>query len=78
MLAGLNLTDAERQSRVALQTKIQNAVITGNGWEGVPPVMRRQAETSWFRSLLLYDPASAMARTHQPILLALQRQDGRV
>lgn len=67
-LALMAISDAERQERVALQRKIQQAVITGAGWEGIPPEMRRQADTPWFQSFLLFDPAKVMPRTKQPML----------
>lgn len=68
VLARMAISDAEKQERVALQRKIQQAVIAGTGWEGVPPEMRRQADTPWFQSFLLFDPAKVMPRTTQPML----------
>src|SRR5436190_922414 len=56
LLDDLNLTDADRQARIELQKKIQAAVMSGAGWEGVPAPMRRQADTPWFKSVLSYDP----------------------
>jgi fermentation-respiration switch protein FrsA (DUF1100 family) len=44
-------------------------VINGKGWEGVPAAMRRQADTPWFKSVLTFDPAQAMTRIKQPILI---------
>jgi pimeloyl-ACP methyl ester carboxylesterase len=67
-LARMSLSDAERQERVALQRKIQQAVVTGTGWEGIPPEVRKQADTPWFQSFLLFDPAKVMPRTKQPML----------
>ena len=69
VLDALNLPPEERQSRIELQKKIQSAVVSGAGWEGVPAQMRRQAETPWFRSVLTFDPAQVMTRTKQPILI---------
>ena len=60
---------AERQAKIDLQTKIHAAVITEKGWEAVPPEMRRQADTPWFRSLLLFEPAKVMPKVKQPILI---------
>ena len=68
-LAGMTLSDADRQAKIALQEKIQKAVLTGQGWEGVPPEMRRQADTPWFRSYLAFDPASVMRKVDQPVLV---------
>jgi pimeloyl-ACP methyl ester carboxylesterase len=69
VLDSLNLPPAERQARIDLQTKIQAAVIAGSGWEGIPPAMRKQADTPWFKSLLTYDPAPVMAKVKKPILI---------
>ena len=69
VLDGLKLAPADRQARIDLQKKIQAAVVSGSGWEGVPPAMRRQAETPLFKSMLTYDPAQALARVKQPILI---------
>jgi hypothetical protein len=65
----INATEAEKQDKVALQKKIQQAVVTGKGWEELPAELRKQAETPWFRSLLVFDPADQMTRFKQPILI---------
>jgi fermentation-respiration switch protein FrsA (DUF1100 family) len=44
-------------------------VTTGKGWEGIPAAVRRQADTPWFQSVLLFDPAGAIRRVKQPMLL---------
>lgn len=69
VLAGLKMSDAERQAKIDLQKKIQAAVLSGKGWEGIPEDMRRQADTPLFRSLLAFDPAQAVAKTRQPMLI---------
>jgi pimeloyl-ACP methyl ester carboxylesterase len=69
VLDGLKLTPEDRQARIDLQKKIQSAVISGSGWDGVPPAMRRQAETPLFKSMLTYDPALALGKVKQPILI---------
>ena len=61
--------DAERQAKIDLQQRVQAAVLTAKGWEGIPEDVRKQADTPWFRSLLQYDPAKAMPRVSQPILI---------
>mgnify|MGYP006272909781 CR=1 FL=1 len=73
----LTLTPEERASRVALQKQIHAATLTGRGWEGVPPAMRRDADTPWFQSMLAFDPAQTMKKVKQPLLFvhgALDRQ----
>jgi len=61
--------EAAKQAKIALQLKVMDAVTTGTGWETVPPELRRQADTLWFRSWLTFDPALAVRRTNQPILI---------
>ena len=65
----MNTPPAERQSKIDLQKRIQDAVVTGKGWEAIPDDLRRQADTSWFRSLLAFDPALVMPKVKQPILI---------
>lgn len=68
-LAQMDLPEAEKQRRIDLQARINEAVITGRGWEEIPPAMRQQAESQWFRSLLTFDPAEPMKRLRQPVLV---------
>jgi pimeloyl-ACP methyl ester carboxylesterase len=73
----LKLPIEERDKRIALQQQIHSAVLTGKGWETVPPQLRREADTPWFQSLLTFDPAKALDDVRQPILFvhgALDRQ----
>ena len=65
----MNLPDTERQQKIELQQKVQAAVISEKGWEGVPEEVRRQADTAWFKSLLQFDPARVMPQIKQPILI---------
>ncbi len=65
----LKTPDPERQAKIDLQQKIQAAVIAEKGWDGVPPALRAQADTPWFRSLLLFDPAKVMNKVKQPIFI---------
>ncbi|MBE3096042.1 MAG: alpha/beta fold hydrolase, partial [Planctomycetes bacterium] len=76
-LERLQIPDAEKLARVEFQQKLQQAVLTGAGWEAVPPELRRQADTPWFRSFLAFDPARIMTKVRRPILIlqgALDRQ----
>ncbi|MFL6281159.1 MAG: alpha/beta fold hydrolase [Vicinamibacterales bacterium] len=61
--------EAERKAKIELQTRIQEAVITDKGWESIPPQLREQADTPWFKSLLLFEPAKVMEKIEQPILI---------
>jgi fermentation-respiration switch protein FrsA (DUF1100 family) len=63
---------------VDLQTKINSAVITGRGWEGVPLDTKRQADTPWFQSFLTFDPAKAIKDVRQPILFVHGELDRQV
>ena len=65
----LQLSDAERRSRIALQKKIQEAVVSGKGWEGVPQMLRQQSDTPLFKSILTFDPARLMKDIRQPLLV---------
>jgi len=65
----MKLPDAEKAQKVALQKQIQAAVITGTGWDALPEEVRKQADTPWFRSLLMSDPGAVLREIKQPILI---------
>ena len=69
LLSRLNLPEAERSTRTALQYRIIDAAVSGEGWETIPPDVRSQADTNWFRSWLLFEPAAALRRMDQPVLI---------
>jgi pimeloyl-ACP methyl ester carboxylesterase len=76
-LEKMTIPEADKQARVELQKKINQAVLAGTGWEGVPPAVRKQADTPWFQSFLAYDPAKIVPKVKQPILIvsgALDRE----
>jgi hypothetical protein len=73
----MNAPENEVEAKVALQKRIMSAVMTGTSWEGVPPGLRRQADTPWFASFLKFDPAAVMRDVRQPLLVvggSLDRQ----
>ena len=74
----LKVPEAEKAQKVALQKQIQSAVIGGTGWESLPEDVRKQADTPWFRSLLLFDPATVMPKLKQPILIVQGDLDAQV
>jgi uncharacterized protein len=74
----LTITPADRDARIALQRKLMNAVINGRGWEGVPDDLRAAADTPWFRSLLTFDPAEALKKVRQPLLVVRADRDVQV
>jgi fermentation-respiration switch protein FrsA (DUF1100 family) len=40
----------------------------GEGWESVPPNLRKEADTPWMQSFLIFDPAKTIEDVRQPIL----------
>ena len=69
LLVRLNEPEAERKAKVATQVQIMDAVVSGKGWDALAPELRRQADTPWFKSWLLFDPAVALNRVNQPLLI---------
>lgn len=78
LLDKLKLPDEEKQARIELQKKIQAAVASGFGWEGIPEAYRKQAETPWFRSFLSFDPVKVVNRVEQPLLIVQAARDRQV
>jgi pimeloyl-ACP methyl ester carboxylesterase len=68
-LARRNEPEADRQAKIALQKRVIDVVTTGKGWETLPPDVRRQADSPWFKSWLLFDPAVAVKKVSQPMLI---------
>jgi uncharacterized protein len=75
-----NRSEAEKQTTIALQKSIQEAVLTGKGWEkiNIAEPVRRQADTPWFQSFLAFDPARVMRDLDQPILVLQGELDTQV
>jgi pimeloyl-ACP methyl ester carboxylesterase len=69
LLSKMPIDEAQRAEKVALQQKINSAVMTGKGWNEIPESARRIADTPWFYSFLTFDPKKAMADTRQPVLI---------
>ena len=68
VLDAMKVPEAERQQKIDLQKRIQAAVITDE-WAFIPEDVRKQADSPWFRSLLLSDPSKVMPKIKQPILV---------
>jgi pimeloyl-ACP methyl ester carboxylesterase len=68
----------DRKAKVELQERIMDAATSGRGWEAVPPALRREADTAWFRSWLQFDPAAAMKKIDQPVLIVQGALDAQV
>ena len=69
LLSKMPIDDAQREEKMALQQKINQAVIKGTGWNDIPESARRVADTPWFYSFLTFDPQKAMNDTRQPVLI---------
>ena len=78
MLEQSDLPQADRQKKTELQKNILNAVITGQGWEQIPPDVRRQVDTPWYRSLLTFDSVPLFRKIPQPILIVHGELDRQV
>ncbi len=59
----------DREAKIQLQTRIINAVITGQGLDDLPTDLRKQADTPLFKSWLTFDPAVTIKKVSQPVLV---------
>ena len=78
MLEQMSVSPADLVAKIELQTRINAAVMTGRGWEGIPADMRKQADTPWFQSLLTFDPARVIRDVRQPLLIVHGELDAEV
>jgi len=78
LLSRSKFSDEERKEKMELQRRIHEAVLTGKGWEQVPPDIRKAAESPWFQSFLKFDPAAVMKDVRQPILIVQGSLDTQV
>ncbi len=78
LLAQMQMDDAQHAEKVALQEKINAAVISGRGWQDLPEAARKVADTPWFYSFLTFDPERAMRDTRQPVLILQGELDTQV
>lgn len=69
LLERMGASPADQEARIGLQQQILGAVVSGRGWDKLPATVRRQADTPWFKSWLEFDPAAAIKRVDQPILV---------
>ncbi len=77
-LSRSNLSDADKQSRIELQKKINEAATTGKGLEAFTPAVRRQIDNPEFQSVLAADPAKLISNVRQPILIVQGELDTQV
>lgn len=78
MLDRIDVPPADRVAKIELQTRINSAVASGRGWEGIPADMRKQADTPWFQSVLTFDPAKVTRNVRQPLLIVHGELDAEV
>jgi pimeloyl-ACP methyl ester carboxylesterase len=73
-----DLSDADKQARIDLQKRINEAVMTGKGLETLPQEIRRQVDNAEFQSILLTDPAKIVPNVRQPLLIVQGQLDTQV
>jgi len=78
LLARSQLSEAEKQDRIAMQKKIQQAVTSGKGLDQLPPAVRKQVDNMEFQTLLAADPAKIVPEVKQPILIVQGELDTQV
>jgi pimeloyl-ACP methyl ester carboxylesterase len=69
MFEGGDANPAKQQAAVEQQKRILEAVVTGKGWENFNADMRRRVDTPLYRSFLMFDPAQAIVKVRQPVLV---------
>ena len=77
-LERMDIPPAERVTKIELQSRINSAVMSGRGWEALPPEVRKQADTPWFQSFLVFDPARIIRDVRQPVLFIHGELDAEV
>jgi pimeloyl-ACP methyl ester carboxylesterase len=78
ILSKMPIDDAQRAEKIALQQKINTAVIKGTGWADIPEQARKVADTPWFYSFLTFNPEQAVNETRQPIVIVQGELDTQV
>ncbi len=72
------LSPEEKQSKVELQKRIHQAVLSGKGWDAIPPELRRTVDNPEFQSILAFDPARIVPDVKQPLLIVQGELDTQV
>ena len=78
LLGTMQLSDADKESRIALQKRIQAAVLGKADWTGIDPELRKQADTQWFHTFLTFTPGSVISKVRQPVLIIQGELDKQV
>ena len=78
LLDRMQLTPEQRQQRIDLQKKINDAVVTGKGLDQLPANVRGQVDNPEFQSLLANDPSKIVPKVRQPLLIVQGELDTQV
>jgi pimeloyl-ACP methyl ester carboxylesterase len=78
LLAQTDSSETEKQQKIELQKRVNDAALKGGGWEGIPDQIRSAADTPWFHSFLAFDPARVMRDVRQPVLVVQGELDTQV
>jgi hypothetical protein len=74
-LSKSNLSEAEKQARIDMQKKINDAAITGKGLDALTASVRKQIDNAEFQSVLAADPGKLVPNVRQPILVVQGERD---
>src|SRR5262245_18142660 len=78
LLERTQLSPEERQAKIDLQKQLHQAVLSGKGWDQIPPDLRRAVDNPEFQSVLSNDPAKVMPDVKQPLLIVQGELDTQV
>lgn len=78
VLEQMRVPPAERVAKIELQERINAAVMSGRGWENLPPEVRKQADSPWFQSFLAFNPARVIEGVRSPLLFVHGELDDEV
>src|SRR5471032_919888 len=74
----MNISEAEKQANVDLQKCVNDAIITGKGWDTLPLETRRETDNVEFQAILLNDPAKIIPDVRKPLLIVQPALDTQV
>jgi hypothetical protein len=77
-LSKMNLSDAEKQARITMQKRINEAALSGKGLDQFTADIRRQVDDPGFQNMLATDPAKLMTRVRQPMLIVQGELDTQI
>jgi hypothetical protein len=78
LLSRSNLSDDDKQARIDLQKRINEAAMTGKGLDALSADIRRQVDNAEFQSLLTTDPVKIIPGVRQPMLIVQGELDTQV